>query len=197
MDRFCPKCGKDYTHDAHWTVALRRHLARKNPCDEKKTKPEMITLETMKWIEPQVIPKCKDNIDIARWFFNHMCKTPGNVCFSRPNISKDEVFVRLQTGAAKVTILEFITMWINHVMIRCFPWKQFPDFMEWVDYDTCSSLQIGKKCDGVYPHDSFFVAEMKTHMKNFMDLYPDRRHLKTMIVSYSPSKTVEPFQSQV
>ena len=31
----CPKCNKDYTRDPYWKSSLRKHLARKNPCDRK------------------------------------------------------------------------------------------------------------------------------------------------------------------
>ena len=36
ISKVCPKCGKDYTGNPHWKQSLKRHIARKNPCDEKK-----------------------------------------------------------------------------------------------------------------------------------------------------------------
>jgi len=185
MDRFCPKCGKDYSHDAHWTVALRRHLARKKPCDAVPcTPPVMTTLETMVWPGAPRDPMVTMPLDIAKWFFSKMCAR-GNVCFTRPNINKDEIYFRTCDGPKITTMKDFITLWINLVIIRCFPRDMYPDFIEWLDYDTCSSLSSGYKCDGVYPPDSDFVKCMSRYMKQFMDAYPDRRHLKTMIVSFS------------
>ena len=185
MDRFCPKCGKDYSHDAHWTVALRRHLARKKPCDAvPRTPPVLTTLETMVWPGAPRDPMVTMPLDIAKWFFSKMCAR-GNVCFTRPNINKDEIYLRTRDGPKITTMKEFITLWINLVIIRCFPCDLYPDFIGWLDYDTCSSLSSGYKCDGVYPPDSDFVRCMSRYMKQFMDAYPDRRHLKTMIVSFS------------
>lgn len=31
--KVCPKCQKDYSGNPHWKSNLKKHLARKNPCD--------------------------------------------------------------------------------------------------------------------------------------------------------------------
>ncbi len=36
ISRKCPKCQKDYSADPYWKSSLKKHLARKNPCDRNK-----------------------------------------------------------------------------------------------------------------------------------------------------------------
>ena len=31
----CPRCQKDYSGNPYWKQSLKKHLARKNPCDRK------------------------------------------------------------------------------------------------------------------------------------------------------------------
>ncbi len=33
ISKRCPKCNKDYSKDPYWKSSLKKHLARKNPCD--------------------------------------------------------------------------------------------------------------------------------------------------------------------
>ena len=35
ISKACPKCGRDYSGNPNWKSNLRKHLARKNPCDQK------------------------------------------------------------------------------------------------------------------------------------------------------------------
>ena len=36
ISKKCPKCNKDYAKDPYWKSSLKKHLARKNPCDGKQ-----------------------------------------------------------------------------------------------------------------------------------------------------------------
>ena len=38
ISQTCPKCNKDYSKDPHWKQSLKKHLARKNPCNRKNEK---------------------------------------------------------------------------------------------------------------------------------------------------------------
>ena len=192
--RACPKCGKDYTGDGHWVQSLRRHLARKNPCDRPKDAgylkdrpgpPEppqnpLRSLDTIEWAGDA--PSGKPMRFVAAWFFRQITKDPANVCFVRPNVNKNEYWVRVSPGDVQIVKQwEFIQLWVNHVLVRLFPKGTEFDWQIQAD----AGIEMGQNdWDGLTDPQSEFIFEMKSAIKDFMDKCPYKAQVKAGLVNF-------------
>ena len=183
-ERVCPKCGKDFTGDGHWKQSLRRHLERKFPCDRERppTTPQnpLRSLDTIEFPPGVDAPQGASMRCVARWFFKQVTKDPANVCFVRPNVNKDEYWVRVSPGDVRIVKQwVFIQLWVNHVLTRLAP--RNTNF-EW-DLQGDTGIQLGQTdWDGLAHADSEFIFEMKSVLKEFMDLCPTKVKIKNELV---------------
>jgi hypothetical protein len=193
QERKCPKCGKDYTNDGHWVQSLRRHLARKNPCDrpqdadylKNKPVPEppqspLRSLDSIEWKGDA--PQDKSMRFVAGWFFKEVVKDPGNVCFVRPNINKDEYWVRVSPGDVQIVRQwVFIQLWVNRVLCRLFPKG---NSFEWEIQADAGIDLVRDDWDGVADAGSEFIFEMKLVLKDFMDKCSYKKQIKAGLVNF-------------
>ena len=63
ISKCCPKCGKDYAKDMYWKSSLKKHLARKNPCDSK----QKYIRETKKSVQKPRVPSSYLTSDEILW----------------------------------------------------------------------------------------------------------------------------------
>jgi len=198
MERKCPKCGRDYSHDPYWTTNLRHHLLRKNPCDRSpgtkyiKGTPvpqrEILSLDSSVMNVPKELP---DRDDIWSWFFGEFVKDEKNVCFVKPNKSKNEILVKVHNTVKIVTFDEFIKLFFNLVIIKWFPTN--PDIESDLISDLNYDLETRKPWDGVYALQDMrndgtmknviadFYTEIKRVILNYMHMYPDKTGLKKLL----------------
>lgn len=198
MERQCPKCGRDYSHDPYWTTNLRHHLLRKNPCDRAPdtkyikgthvSQREILSLESSVMNIPSELP---DRHDIWAWFFNEFIKNEKNVCFVKPNKSKNEILVKVHDTLRIVTFDEFLKIFFNMVIIKWFPID--PDFEIKLLSDLGYDLETRKPWDGVYVLQdrredgtmkrvvADFYTEMKRAILNYMHVFPDKTGLKNLL----------------
>lgn len=198
MERKCPKCGKDYSRDPYWTTGLRKHMSRKNPCDrEPGTKyirgtevplREIFSLDSSVMKVPKEVP---DRDDIWAWFFGEFVKNEKNVCFVKPNKSKNEILVKVHNTLKIVTFDEFIKLFFNLVIIKWFP--ENPDIESGLISDLNYDLEARKPWDGVYVLQDMrndgtmkhvvadFYTEIKRVILNYMHMYPDKTGLKKLL----------------
>jgi len=198
MERKCPKCDRDYSSDPYWTTNLRHHLLRKNPCDRapdtkyiKGThvpQREILSLETSVMDVPKELP---DRDDIWSWFFDEFVKNEKNVCFVKPNKSKNEILVKVHNTLKIVTFDEFIKIFFNLVIIKWFP--ENPDIESSLISDLNYDLEARKPWNGVYMLQEMkndgtmktvvadFYTEIKRVILNYMHIYPDKTGLKKLL----------------
>ena len=198
MERKCPKCDRDYSSDPYWTTNLRHHLLRKNPCDRapdtkyiKGThvpQREILSLETSVMDVPKELP---DRNDIWSWFFDEFVKIEKNVCFVKPNKSKNEILVKVHNTLKIVTFDEFIKIFFNLVIIKWFP--ENPDIESSLISDLNYDLEARKPWNGVYMLQEMkndgtmktvvadFYTEIKRVILNYMHIYPDKTGLKKLL----------------
>jgi hypothetical protein len=203
--RVCPRCGRDYTSDPYWTSKLRRHLARKNPCDrppdvkyirEPKVIHEIATLDSLEW-DLKKPPKGTSNRDIVPWLFRDIFSKKSNICFVKPNKSKNEIVVRVSKNSVQmVTIDGFIKLFVNHVFLKKMVNSICENncmFERWLNQNL---IAVGTSWNGIYPDrssyiNSFgnrvtnkpeFIMYMRTAVKHFCNLQEDRMHLKNILL---------------
>jgi hypothetical protein len=198
MERKCPKCGKDYSRDPYWTTGLRKHMSRKNPCDRvpgtkyirgtEVPRREIFSLESSVIDVPKDLP---DRDDIWSWFFSEFVKNEKNVCFVKPNKSKNEIIVKVNNTLRIVTFDEFIKLFFNLVIIKWFP--EIPDVESSLISDLNYDLEARKPWNGVYVLQdmrndgtmktviSDFYTEIKRVILNYMHMYPDKTGLKKLL----------------
>lgn len=210
MDRKCPKCNKDYSTNINWKAELTRHLARKNPCNRdpntKYIKDKTIEL-------PQKIIHPLDSIEmtnvivpdismkkIGPWFFNQFVNNKSNICFVKPNSSKNEIWVKVSNNQLRiVTIDEFIQLFVNLVMVKWFP--EHGDFESWIyddlSYEFDQRIPWNGQYKNTYTHfktykykgtvkeeyveTSTFYIEMKREILGFMHSQKERTILKNLL----------------
>ena len=197
MERKCPKCGRDYSCDPYWTTNLRHHLLRKNPCDRTPdtkyikgiTVPqrENFSLDSSVMDVSEEVP----DRDVWAWFFGEFVKNEKNVCFVKPNKSKNEIIVKVYNTIRIVTLDEFIKLFFNLVIIKWFP--ENPDIESRLISDLNYDLDARKPWNGVYllqdmRNDgtmktviSDFYTEIKRVILNYMHMYPDKTGLKNLL----------------
>jgi len=198
MERKCPKCGKDYSRDPYWTTGLRKHMSRKNPCDRAigikyirgtpVPQREILSLDSSVMNVPKELP---DRDDIWSWFFGEFVKDEKNVCFVKPNKSKNEILVKVHNTVKIVTFDEFIKLFFNLVIIKWFP--ENPDIESDLISDLNYDLEARKPWDGVYALQDMrndgtmkhvvadFYTEIKRVILNYMHVYPDKTGLKKLL----------------
>jgi hypothetical protein len=197
MERKCPKCGRDYSHDPYWTTALRKHLLRKNPCDRSPDVKYIRGLNTpcreVFSLESSImnVSELPVRYDTWTWFFHEFVKDERNICFVKPNKSKNEIIVKVNNRINIVTFDEFIKLFFNLVIIKWFP--NNPDVETSLISDLNYDLESRKPWDGVYTLQEMrkdgtmkqvvadFYIEMKRVMLNYMHVYPDKTGLKNLL----------------
>ena len=179
----CPKCGKDFSGDGHWKQSLRRHLERKFPCDRERpqepTRNPSRSLSTIEWTGADV-PQGASMRSVTGWFFKEVMKDQKNLCFVRPNMNKDEYWVRTVPGiVTRVNQKEFIRLWVNQVLCRLMPRGTSYDWE--VQADT--GIEVDRNdWDGETADGSEFVFEMRARLKEFMDFCPVKKQIKNDLV---------------
>jgi hypothetical protein len=114
------------------------------------------------------------------WFFKQIVKDPVNVCFVRPNMNKDELWVRVAPGSVvRVNQKEFIRLWVNKVLVRCLP-KGTP--YDW-EVQADAGIEVFRDdWNGDADPKSEFVFEMRDRLKEFMDFCPNKKQIKNDLV---------------
>jgi len=198
MERKCPKCDRDYSRDPYWTTGLRKHMSRKNSCDRAPDtkyirgthvpQREILSLETSVMDVPKELP---DRDDIWSWFFDEFVKNEKNVCFVKPNKSKNEILVKVHNTLKIVTFDQFIKIFFNLVIIKWFPANS--DVESSLISDLNYDLEARKPWNGVYMLQEMkndgtmktvvadFYTEIKRVILNYMHMYPDKTGLKKLL----------------
>jgi hypothetical protein len=197
MERKCPKCGKDYSRDPYWTTGLRKHMSRKNACDRasgtKYIRGTEVPQREILSLESSVMDVSKEvpDRDVWAWFFGEFVKNEKNVCFVKPNKSKNEIIVKVYNTLRIVTFDEFIKLFFNLVIIKWFPANS--DVESMLISDLNYDLGARKPWNGVYLLQEMrndgtmknvvadFYTEMKRVTLNYMHMYPDKTGLKKLL----------------
>lgn len=196
----CPKCGKDFSNDKYRVTAMRRHLARKNPCDRSveteyvrevpghKVPIETIRcLDSVKWETPIPPPKLPVQM-ITPWFFRQVMKDKFNVCFVKPNRSKNEIWIKItkEDPVRIVKMDEFIKLFVNHVLLKHFPrdYENYYEYCSWLQCENGLDLD-DTEWDGITGDDKAeFLVTMRETLTEFVDTYPSKISLKNMIMNF-------------
>lgn len=197
MERVCPKCGKDFSGDKFWTTSLRRHLARKNPCDrpvdaqyvrgDVKPPPRnpLRCLDLVEWVTPESPPPDTPMRFVAPWFFRQVFKDQANVCFVKPNASKNEIWVKVTRDEPLriVKVDEFIKLFVNHVLAHLCP---IDGGYACEVYSECGVTVDTGNWDGTF-HESKneFMFGMRDAVKEFTSIFPNKIQLKNMLVNFT------------
>jgi hypothetical protein len=206
--RTCPGCGRDYSDDPFWKTSLKRHLGRKNPCTRaadvkyvREFKPstvsvthELISLENVVW-EPKKPPKGTRHQDIIPWLFRNIFSQESNVCFVRPNKSKNEILVRVLNKVQQVPLDMFIRLFINHVYnkVHNYVCDDNGTFERWLNLNLIDGMHSwsGVVPDGKTYINSYgirvknkpeFIIQMRITVKGFLDTQANRGYLKNMLL---------------
>ena len=196
MARVCPKCGKDFSTNPYWTTDLKRHLARKNPCDRpadwkfvrggpvEAPRPALRCLDSVEWAEPIAPPPGISNGLLAPWRFRRVFSDPANVCFVRPNLSKNEVWVKVTKDEPIriVRVDDFVGLFVRHVLRPLLP-RDFPAFGDYENWLYCDQFidMDGDEWRGDCPD---FNASMRVVLNEFLSTWPGKTQLKNMLVNF-------------
>jgi len=204
MDRVCPKCGKDFSCETSWKSALRRHLARKNPCDRDPTTKyikefEPPSIKHLNNFETITLPKEFSKLprkyeNIAPQYFRDIFSISENVCFVKPNKDKNEIFVKVSPGVPlKVVKLdEFIKLFVNHIFLKHF--ETDLEYDEWLARNYIYTYK--PRWDGTIPDNTVYLDEngkkvrnspdfmisMRKCIKDFLDTQQSKTHLKNILL---------------
>lgn len=119
---------------------------------------------------------------VAAWFFKEITKDPANVCFVRPNVNKNEYWVRVSPGDVQIVKQwKFIQLWVNHVLVRLFP--KGTEF-DWQIQADAGIEMHQDDWDGLTDPQSEFIFEMKSVIKDFMDKCPYKAQVKAGLVNF-------------
>ena len=122
---------------------------------------------------------------VAPWFFRSVFADQANVCFVKPNVSKNEIYVKITRDdpVRIVTMDEFIRLFVNHVMRKHFPtdYEGFGEYDNWLFCDQF--IELSEEWDGQTPDvDPDFMIEMRTVIKEFLAVWPDKTRFKNMLL---------------
>lgn len=143
-------------------------------------------MDSIEWVAstpPSNLPKRL----IGPWFFRQIISDSANVCFVKPNVSKNEVWVKVSKDdpVRIVKLDEFIGLFVQHVMFRLFP----RDYEEYGSYSCWLYSENGIDLDGpdssVYMYDDEFKFGMRDSLKEFLSTFPGKTQLKNMLVNFS------------
>ena len=172
-------------------------MSRKNPCNSAPgtkyirgidvPQREIFSLDSSVMDVAKEVPAR----DVWAWFFGEFVKNEKNVCFVKPNKSKNEILVKVHNTLKIVTFDEFIKLFFNLVIIKWFP--ENPDIESSLISDLNYDLDARKPWNGVYllqdmRNDgtmktviSDFYTEIKRVILNYMHMYPDKTGLKNLL----------------
>ena len=209
MDRVCHLCGRDYGGDIFWTSSLRRHLARKNACNRVvgsvfvRDRGVVVADHCTNALSDVVcgvfeFPKGLVYYDVVPWLFRRVFSDELNVCFMRPNKSKNEILVKVSSQGLvrQVTVDAFIKLFVNHVFLK----KMFPLiennvlFVNWL----ASNMITGCYWNGIFPdggiHTNGFGARVKNrpdfmiHMrlavKEFINTHANKKRVQNILLNW-------------
>jgi hypothetical protein len=158
MERKCPNCGKDYSHDPYWTTSLKRHLNRQKPCIQIREVPVGPESHDLSLIEIDF-----EGSTLSSALFQIFDKY-NSVCQS--NTSRDIITYYLNGEVHHSSLAQFVyTIWFDFLIPRVFPilkergWEyQKHGFI----YDVTSpnmkkSSSIGRYQESEYFTSSYFV----------------------------------------
>lgn len=197
--RVCPKCGKDFSTNPYWSTDLKRHLDRKNSCDRpidskyirEKTPKEpprnfLRSLDSVEWATPNVPHSNTPKRFVAPWFFKQIMKDSANVCFVKPNVSKNEIWVKVskEDPVRIVKMEEFLNLFVQYVMRPLFPknWDGYGDYSCWLYSENGVDLDDSGPIDIIY--DDEFKFGMRDALKEFLVTYPAKVQLKNMLINF-------------
>jgi hypothetical protein len=197
MERVCPKCGKDFSADKFWTTSLRRHLARKNSCDrpadaqyvrgEAPAPPRnpLRPLDSVEWATPESPPPETPMRFVGPWFFRKVFKDSANVCFVKPNTSKNEIWVKVTRDepVRLVRVDEFIRLFVNHVLARLCPMDG--NYTCWSLCECSVEVDTGTWDGSFYEKKNEFMFGMRDVIKEFTHTFPNKIQLKNMLVNFT------------
>jgi hypothetical protein len=175
-------------------------LARKNPCDRpadasilrgtpEPPRKSLKCLDSVEWATPESPTPDTPKRFVAPWFFKEIFKDSQNVCFVKPNVCKNELWVKITKNEPVqiVKIDEFIRLFVNHVMFRLFP-RNYPGFSEYENWLYCEhhiDLNRGN-WDGTIPDEGpEFIFGMRDAVRELVSAYPNRTQLKNMLVNFT------------
>ena len=191
-ERRCPKCGRDYSHDVYWFTSLKKHLARKNPCDrtpgtkyirEPKTRTEFNTLDSIVW-EPKERPRYLGVQQVVPWIFKEVFSNPKNVCFVRPNVSKNEIIVRVSDDSKRhVHTDEFIKLFVNHVFLKLYTFED-SKLEDWLTENFI--YRYSDEWDGIFPDRATYVNDEGKKVKSEPDFMI---HMRKVVREFTGDQT--------
>jgi len=177
MEKICPNCGRNYEGDIYWVSSLRKHLARKNPCNRPKDvkyireisqskSMEFNTLDSVVWL-PKPRPKYLFVHQITPWLFNEVFSNPLNVCFMQPNKNKNEILVKVSNNdkVIQVTIDKLIQLFVNHILIKLYTFED-TKFQEWLEENY---IYLCNDWDGTFPDRITYINEAGKKIKSEPD----------------------------
>ena len=172
-------------------------MSRKNPCNSAPgtkyirgidvPQREIFSLDSSVMDVSEEVP----DRDVWAWFFGEFVKNEKNVCFVKPNKSKNEIIVKVYNTLRIVTFDEFIKLFFNLVIIKWFPAN--PDVESRLILDLNYDLEIREPWNGGFTFEerkkdgtmknvvADFYIEMKRVILNYMHMYPDKTGLKNLL----------------
>lgn len=170
MDRKCPKCYRDFSTDPFWTTSLKRHMKRKNPCDQKdikyirELKPIEYTFRhdfnSMEFdhVKPPMDYTLRSSI--APKILKQIFDMEKNNCISWINIKNDDILILQSDKLRHIKLEGLVDLCMLFLHYQVYPtlvhmWTKYEEFKDWLfkttlielDNDMWQSEDISKTCE--------------------------------------------------
>lgn len=184
-NRVCHLCGKDYSRDPQWKTSLKRHLARKNPCnrqpaetpykrtkvvdDESLLNVPIIALDNVAWTPSEVLPIMSRD-SIVSWIFMCIFEKPENTCFTKQNLNRNQILVNTSKGTRCVDIDMFIRIFVNSVLVP----KILPHVSGIIPWLKNNHIPVDGSTWKGEPRNTDFMVKMRCIVNEFIGLQKNR-----------------------
>jgi len=204
MDRKCPKCEKDFSSDPFWTTSLKRHLNRKNPCDQtgpyvrESMKPIGYkfthSFNSMEFGDMKPPFNYSRRSTIAPRILKQIFNLEQNKCISWINIKNDDIVIRQNNELKHVNLDELVGLCMLFLHYQVYPtlldtWTKYEEFKDWMfqttlielDNNTWQSKDISKTCE--------YRNSIRLFLIDYFGRLKGKRRAHRLLLAESPSVT--------
>lgn len=207
MSLVCPKCGKDFSNDPFGTTAVKRHVARKNPCTRvsgkdkyKKAFPSIqnIKRNNIDQLDLNHITEPTGDGTLRSWTFNilnQIFQNEENQSMILKNLKRpDEIYIKRYDKILCVTKDSVVTILLLLIHYRVYPilkvrgWAEISQFEELIWKNSLVGLSDQNWHGEIDP-----LCYHYCNVSNWLVKYFDAQvHKKRDLKRLSDSLTYEP-----
>jgi hypothetical protein len=156
----------------------------------------MISLDDVTFVLKKAPPGTNHD-DIVPWLFRDIFSDEKNICFVKPNRSKNEILVKTLGGVRAVNTDEFIKLFVNTIFLKKIYYFIIHDDFEFEKYLSRNFIVGGVNWGGKYPDGNTytnlfgkkvilsptFILSMRAVVRDFLATQNDRMQIKNTLLN--------------